>query len=379
MSDDHECHETRTFASASQDVAGIPERFEDAWKHGKPPSIDEYLTISASDPELRRDLLCALVGIDLECRWRSAADGELGSESTLDDDTSSLPWRPRLTDYLVRYPELGPLSELSPDLICQEYYVRRRWGDSPGHDEYLAEFGESHLELRQLLHKVDEELDGQDGGERGVAEGEVWDLEDVDNERGLIECAVSGDDLALQQLLLCTYDRLLRHIQQQTPLNLRETINAEDVLQPTHTQVFRLIRGFSVKSDFTFRNWLTAIADNLLLSAVSAAEQKTTAAQSEPAPGSLAGASSELTTTLNILLQGQEGPGYVANGLKTDEVLKEAIERLPGHLGEVVQLRCNAGLSVEDIGHKLGKSPHEIYEIWTRAKKSLRQILTDSA
>ena len=119
-------------ASADRpDTDDLVERFDEAWRKGQPPRMDDFLPPPsphgpAGDPRRRR-LLEELVPIDLEHHWRRAA---VEARSQL----------PRLEDYVARYPELGPLDRLPVELIAYEYRARQCWGDRPSHAEYAARF-----------------------------------------------------------------------------------------------------------------------------------------------------------------------------------------------------------------------------------------------
>ena len=100
----------------------------------------------------RIDLLVQLVGIDLEWRWKTAgvpAQQEIAARE-------SLPLRPRLADYVARYPLLGPVEQLPCDLIVNEYYARRRYGGQPTHAEYLDILGLRHPDLAKQLQAIDQ-------------------------------------------------------------------------------------------------------------------------------------------------------------------------------------------------------------------------------
>ena len=88
-----------------------------------------------------------------------------GQEPLPDASGSSipLPRRPRLADYVVRYSLLGSVEQLPNDLIVNEYYARRRYGDRPTHTEYLDTFGSRHPELAKQLQTID---DGMASAER---------------------------------------------------------------------------------------------------------------------------------------------------------------------------------------------------------------------
>ena len=173
-------------------------RFETAWRTGGQPRIEDFLPAGSQDENGRilLDLLQQLVGIDVEWRWKTAATPEEtqaiekmpsppaplpstgeGSETRSPRpghhvpmvagegqgvravDASfrslSLPFRPRLADYVARYPLLGPVEQLPNDLIVTEYYARCCYGDRPTHAEYLDAFGSRHADLAGQLQAID--------------------------------------------------------------------------------------------------------------------------------------------------------------------------------------------------------------------------------
>lgn len=146
----------------AESLEAARDRFAAAWRSGQRPRIEDYL--GHDDSAARRcELLAALVGIDLEYRWRPAAPHP-ADDALPDADaeqpargSDSLPVRPRLEDYLARFPALGPPQEISLDLIVEEYRVRHRWGDRPGHAEYFDRFGRRH-QLSEMLWRTDGEL-----------------------------------------------------------------------------------------------------------------------------------------------------------------------------------------------------------------------------
>src|SRR5580765_1069815 len=82
-------------------------RFEQAWRQGPRPAIDDYLPPGDS---LRSRLLIELVHIDLELRLKA---GETA----------------RVEEYLARYPELASDHAMMLELIAAEHELRRRRED----------------------------------------------------------------------------------------------------------------------------------------------------------------------------------------------------------------------------------------------------------
>jgi hypothetical protein len=138
-----------------EDLDPLLERFELAWQSGVPPVIEEFLPAGPAAPAL---LLQELIPIDLEYRWRR----EIAA--------GNLPPQPRLSDYAKRFPQLGPLGRLPVELIGEEYRVRHRWGDRPGHAEYVECFP-GHATLPALLVRIDAELAREGRPQRRVSPG----------------------------------------------------------------------------------------------------------------------------------------------------------------------------------------------------------------
>jgi serine/threonine protein kinase len=134
----------QTPPAAATDVETVLNRFDQAWRAGTPPTINEFLpSASAMTSAARRELLEELVKIDLEYRWRSQS-------------RAGKPWL--LEQYVQKHPELGPLNQLSVELISGEYWVRQHWGDRPTHQEYVTRFPQQTSQLRDLLRQMDTRL-----------------------------------------------------------------------------------------------------------------------------------------------------------------------------------------------------------------------------
>src|SRR6516165_2559813 len=134
----------QTPPAAATDVETLLNRFDQAWRAGTPPTINEFLpSASAMTSAARRELLEELVKIDLEYRWRSQS-------------RAGKPWL--LEQYVQKHPELGPLNQLSVELISGEYWVRQHWGDRPTHQEYVTRFTQQASKLRDVLARMDTRL-----------------------------------------------------------------------------------------------------------------------------------------------------------------------------------------------------------------------------
>src|SRR4051812_7142702 len=88
------------------------------------------------------------------------------------------------------------------------------------------------------------------------------------SEKPLIESAIAGDVVALQQLLMHHYAALEQHIVARLPARARKHVGADDLLQIVFSQVFRDIQQFVPRSENSFFAWLRTIADNRLIDAI---------------------------------------------------------------------------------------------------------------
>src|SRR5262249_8938105 len=104
-------------------------RFENAWRQGPRPAIDDYLP--AGDPPRSR-VLIELVHIDLELRLKA---GEAA----------------RVEEYLARYPPLARDRAVHLALIGAEHELRRRRESGLTLEDYLQRFPQYRAELPEQI------------------------------------------------------------------------------------------------------------------------------------------------------------------------------------------------------------------------------------
>ncbi|MBW3599159.1 MAG: hypothetical protein KY475_18050, partial [Planctomycetes bacterium] len=135
----------------------IVDQFEDAWREGKRPRIDEYQAQARDRSEAaQRSLLLELAIIDLARRW-SAHDSLEHVDLRPEDTKDPLPPRPTVEDYVAVYPLLasGDIREL----IVEEYRARRRAGERLSHEEFGRRFSRLATTLLSELERADREWD----------------------------------------------------------------------------------------------------------------------------------------------------------------------------------------------------------------------------
>ncbi|NEW37482.1 serine/threonine protein kinase [Nocardia cyriacigeorgica] len=120
--------------SRGNQVTEAIERFTAAWQEADtPPELRSYLPDA---PAIRRVSLIELIKIDLANRWQRGTAPK------------------RLAEYVDELPELRTWP-LPPDLIYEEFHIRRRAGSSVDVGEYTAAYPEQAEQLSQLLTTED--------------------------------------------------------------------------------------------------------------------------------------------------------------------------------------------------------------------------------
>ncbi|TQM33009.1 serine/threonine-protein kinase [Nocardia bhagyanarayanae] len=111
-------------------VAEVVARFEEAWRDAPtPPDLPTFLPDS---PAIRRVSLIELIKVDLVNRWSRNTEPK------------------RLAEYVEELPELRTWP-LPPDLIYEEFHVRRQAGSSVQVGEYTAAYPAQAQELSEML------------------------------------------------------------------------------------------------------------------------------------------------------------------------------------------------------------------------------------
>jgi serine/threonine protein kinase len=149
----------RGLADASASVDAVLSRFEQAWRQGSPPRIDEFLPTSNGHGDEVQALLQELVLIDLNYRWRLADPQAAGWIDWASASTGIVSLARRiLEDYVKQFPLLGPPDRLPVEMIAEEYRVRQLWGDRPGVEAYRSRFPLHAPRLTEVLAAIDAEL-----------------------------------------------------------------------------------------------------------------------------------------------------------------------------------------------------------------------------
>ncbi len=112
----------------------LAERFAQAWQTHRddPQAVDLAAFLPPAGDASRMEFLYHLVPLDLAARWQNGVPLSL-------------------EDYLQRFPELGPLDRVAPELIAEEYRIRAEFGVVSPHSVLRQRFPEQFAAVERLL------------------------------------------------------------------------------------------------------------------------------------------------------------------------------------------------------------------------------------
>jgi RNA polymerase sigma-70 factor, ECF subfamily len=191
----------------------------------------------------------------------------------------------------------------------------------------------------------------------------------------LIDRAVAGDSNALERLLNLQHAPLLKFITRQLPPALRRSTDPADIVQQTHFEACRLIRGFvpDGKKDALFR-WLATIARHRMINLLDSASVRREAGEDE------ADGMGTVVALLDKMRSGRRTPSKSAAAHELMLAIESSIRRLPNNYRRVITLRHVEGLSAAETAAEMNESVERIYWLCSRALHALRaEFKSDSS
>jgi RNA polymerase sigma-70 factor, ECF subfamily len=182
------------------------------------------------------------------------------------------------------------------------------------------------------------------------------------SEATLVSMAKLGDSDAFVELSKLHSNKILRRIYQIT----RNWHDAEDALQDATLRAFAHVKDFEEKSSFS--TWLTRIAINSALMIL----RKKRGCYEIPFGGT--GDSGDNYECWELRCRAENPESRLARK-EREELLRDAILRLPLLLREVVELRQARGYSTREIAQALGISVPAVKSRLSRARVTLRTLL----
>ncbi len=191
--------------------------------------------------------------------------------------------------------------------------------------------------------------------------------------RILVDNARSGDEDAVERLILLYHPRLKARLHRQMDHVMRSKIEPDDILQQVYMEAFRALHQFTYQGPDSFLRWLYAILDRKLIDEHRALRAERRDVRREVKPS---GRSVNQTTYVDLMARITSGGATPSRVVRRDEavgVIEACLSRLPEHYREVIQMRFIEGLPVAEVAKQLDRSIGSIHMICHRALRQLRE------
>ncbi len=170
--------------------------------------------------------------------------------------------------------------------------------------------------------------------------------------------ARDGDPAAYEQLFSLHVDRLLVFVRARLGSGLREKVEPEDVLQDAYVAAIKSFASFEYTDDGAFLRWMCRIIDNRLRDAHDhfSAKKRQEVVLPRSAP---------------------TGPVTALGRVERRQEIATALLQLSPEHREVLLLRYFEGMTAEEAGQRMSRSPGAIRNLAARALIELgRQLST---
>jgi RNA polymerase sigma-70 factor (ECF subfamily) len=198
-------------------------------------------------------------------------------------------------------------------------------------------------------------------------------------EREMIARAISGDHVALEQLLLRHYDRLVRTIGAKLPASIQQVVDVDDILQQTFLQVFRDIHNFKPHSGPSFFHWVKTIAENRLLDTIKGLKRKKRGGDCHQVRDVKGTETSSIKNLVDMLSANGRGPSFSVARHEATQAIQIGLASLPDDQREAIRLRFINGKSLEEVAIAMARTKGAVRGLLYRAKQELQGTLGRSS
>jgi RNA polymerase sigma-70 factor (ECF subfamily) len=200
-------------------------------------------------------------------------------------------------------------------------------------------------------------------------------MNSTDCEAELVRQAVSGDRAALLKLLGRSRQQLCQRVAHRIPTALRGVVDAEDVVQDAHVEVFRHIDTFELRDSDSFDRWIRTIALRKLRDAVRRQRAAKRGQGKSPIGPVAQSLEDSMIALLDLISAPGRTPSSVAARAEGVQAMQAAIGQLPEDYRKAVWLVHIEGRSVASVAKAMGRSEGAIRVLCHKARRRMRDIL----
>lgn len=196
---------------------------------------------------------------------------------------------------------------------------------------------------------------------------------------GLIARAVAGDRVALTLLLTETRSGLCGYLASRIPADLKGTLDADDIAQEAHVEVFRHIGDFENRGPGAFERWLRTIALRKLRDAIKmrrADRRGGGRVAVSPFPRHV---EDSIVALLDLVAVPGQTPSRSAARHEAVAAVQSALSELPEDYRQAVWMVYIEGRSVASAAEHMGRTERAIHNLCYKAKDRLREHLGSDA
>jgi RNA polymerase sigma-70 factor (ECF subfamily) len=171
----------------------------------------------------------------------------------------------------------------------------------------------------------------------------------------LVDQARQGDRAAFDDLVHGYRDRLKSMIHSRLGVHLRQTLDAEDILQESFLWAFRSLPRFQWRGENSFYRWLCSIAEHVILKAANRRERDHKLPLACEPPGD------------------EVSPSKVMRRNERFDRLQGSFDDLSSDYREVIMLARVEGLRIAEIARRMNRSQEAVKKLLRRGLKKLRE------
>lgn len=209
------------------------------------------------------------------------------------------------------------------------------------------------------------------------AGGGVPDL-DGDVRFGLIRRAVEGDEFALSALLAESRSRLLDLVSCRIPADLKPAIEADDIVQQAHVEIFRRIKSLRNQNVDSFDRWMSTILLRQLLNALRELRALKRGGGHVRLGGDRRLEDSSIALW-NTLVGSGKTPSRVAARREAALAVHSALDGLPAQYRKAIWSVHIEGCPVREVACELGKTERAIHALCRRGLARMRRQLRSAS
>ncbi len=190
-----------------------------------------------------------------------------------------------------------------------------------------------------------------------------------------LQQAISGNRAALTLLLLDLHPRLRAYIACRIPARLQGRLDADDIVQETHIEVYRHIQRFESRGEGSFDRWVMTIAIRKLRNALTKYRAQRRGGEIVTASQLSNGEQSSVCMLLDMIADPGRSPSRSAAGREAVAALQAGLEFLSEDQRKAVVLVYLEGWTVVAVAAELQRSEQAVYNLCHRAKERLQEVL----